>query len=271
VFGVTPAWCAAVAIVINVAIHHLRDCLILTPLSTAVSMSPTRGGLVVTKFSDAVGTVLDEVAPLDFRPERGGRRTVRRVLKEREAVRAALKFANTGNLRAMAVLVSGMPLPSGALADADWQTRADADSAQRFGAERAELQADLANIIDGRVSSDDVARLERDAVRLIKVPSERGDGDHYVPESPRAMLAHVVQVIRNPRNPYARDLYRCQLASCGHPFFLASDKSPQTGKPRTKFCSKEHMLDAHAAGSTARVRASREARAKGAATAAKHK
>jgi hypothetical protein len=213
---------------------------------------------VVTTYKEAVKIVLDNAAPADFRAGRGGERSARRVLNERQAVLAALHFGNTGSLRALAILVSGMPLPPGAVADEVWQKRADADSVERFAAERAELQGDLTRIIDvGTFPAADSVRLERNALRLLKVPSERGDGDHYVPENPTAMLAHVVQVIRNPRKQYAMDLCRCEF--CGD-FFLASDKSPKTGKPRTKFCSKDHMLKAHAAGSTDRVRESRKAR-----------
>lgn len=62
-----------------------------------------------------------------------------------------------------------------------------------------------------------------------------------LPEEFRTMLA---LTLSDDAQPFGRALCRCRLKSCGR-FFL--EQKPRTGRPQRLYCSREHMLAAHAA------------------------
>lgn len=61
------------------------------------------------------------------------------------------------------------------------------------------------------------------------------------PEEFRTLLA---LTLADDAQPFGRALCRCRLKSCGR-FFL--EQKPRTGRPQRLYCSREHMLAAHAA------------------------
>lgn len=77
------------------------------------------------------------------------------------------------------------------------------------------------------------------------------------PKDLASMLGYIFLLFLDISRPYGANLCQCQLPDCGR-LFLA--QKPETGRPRRKYCSTEHMSAAHQANSYERVLASRKAR-----------
>lgn len=173
----------------------------------------------------------------------------RKILDEGDFIRATLKFANEGTLRPLAMQVSGIPLPAGALQDPAWQRKADS-VAMTYRAEHDQLIDDLDRVIAGNVDTKFVGRLNAQA-RVLPVPQFKGNtvGFHYVVRDLFAANAYAIKLFLDPakpspKKPYGKDLHRCQWEKCKR-FFLSSDlrkqKEMATGRKggidRTEFCS----------------------------------
>jgi hypothetical protein len=69
--------------------------------------------------------------------------------------------------------------------------------------------------------------------------------DFWVPiNSPDALRALFVLMLADDSRPFGGALCRCRLDGCGR-FFL--EQKPATGRPQRLYCSRKHMLAAHAA------------------------
>jgi len=69
-----------------------------------------------------------------------------------------------------------------------------------------------------------------------------------------AAVAYAVILLIDPRRSFWRQVCRCQLKSCNR-FFM--ERRQETGRPQRRYCSREHMLEAHALRSTERAQRSR--------------
>lgn len=69
--------------------------------------------------------------------------------------------------------------------------------------------------------------------------------EFFVPvSSPEALRTAFALALADDAQPFGRALCRCRLTSCGR-FFL--EQKPATGRPQRLYCSRDHMLAAHAA------------------------
>jgi len=74
-----------------------------------------------------------------------------------------------------------------------------------------------------------------------------------------ASLCFYIEVLLlDDARAFGKDLCRCRRPGCER-LFLA--QKPATGRPQRRYCTREHMLEAHALGSTRRARRSRARRA----------
>ncbi len=137
-----------------------------------------------------------------------------------------------------------------------------------FIALREQLRQDLAAVGSGQMAPRTISRLKASARRVVMAPGgTSGRLIHYLPENHEALLAHVVMSMRDDALEHeGGDLRRCKLESCGL-FFLSSDRTKETGRPREAYCSNECMLKQHRSTSSDRVRRYRERQRR----AAKHK
>lgn len=76
----------------------------------------------------------------------------------------------------------------------------------------------------------------------------------------RPALAFVLTLLLNPNKEFSSGLGHCEFEPCGK-FFLAA-RSKAGGRPRIKYCSEEHMLEAHNAGAVKRVQKHRARKAR---------
>jgi hypothetical protein len=174
----------------------------------------------------------------------------RKVLSEYDFIRAALDFANTGSFRALAMQVSGIPVPNGPVDDPGWQKNDDRIAREQYAADCEQFRTDLVRVLSKSSDAGFIARLDAGA-RIGKLPQRKGKsrGDHYIVDGVSAATNHAVILLLDPALPYGKDLHRCQWHECAK-FFLTSDAQKQkdrpTGLPRTKYCSDECMFKTRA-------------------------
>lgn len=69
-----------------------------------------------------------------------------------------------------------------------------------------------------------------------------------------SFASYFFALLLDESRPHANDLCQCKLEKCER-FFLV--QKPATGRPQRLYCTREHMLEAHALQSTQRARQSR--------------
>src|SRR5271165_5621648 len=107
----------------------------------------------------------------------------RRVMDEGDFVRAALKFANEGSFRALAMQVSGLPIPDGPVGDPGWQQEADRIAREHYAAEREQFRSDLDRIIARSTDAAISTRINAGVIgHLFLIPQFKGTnvGHHFV-------------------------------------------------------------------------------------------
>lgn len=179
------------------------------------------------RLMSAVGTILETVGS-----------AAAPTLSEKDLARTVVEFANTGIAR---------HLPGTRVLHSNGQTFVMAwDSLDR---DLADLRKDLSAIVRGELPGPSVARLRRQAGRVVLVPTfeiERGNvqrKDRVLPLDPQAVVAFVLLMLRDQRTAIGADLKQCRLPVCGK-FFLASDQvaGPSArGRRRSRFCCDDHM------------------------------
>jgi hypothetical protein len=172
----------------------------------------------------------------------------RRVLDEADFVRAALKFANEGSFRALAMQVSGLPIPDGPVGDPGWQLEADRIARENYAAEREQFRSDLERIIARSTDAAFSTRINAGVNgHLFLIPQFKGSmvGHHFVVKGLSAVTCYAAKLFLDRDLPYGKDLHRCQWGDCPK-FFMTSDaqkrKKRPTGLPRKKYCSNECMF-----------------------------
>lgn len=185
-------------------------------------------------------------------------------LAERELIRLALSFANAVSWHK--IQSTGRFLLAGR-AGVVWvfpnmtQTPAPADFQATYGEAHQRFRAGLRAITDGRVNRDFVQWVERDASRVVLVPSfELGHGalevkHQHLPQDLDAGLSYVLALLLDKTRPYRKALRCCRFVDCGQ-FFLP-EPTP-TGRVQRTYCSRQHMQAAHAQDAARRVRKYRE-------------
>ena len=123
-------------------------------------------------------------------------------------------------------------------------------------------------LLDALIAGEpiDDSQLHWEAQRMLLLPTFKRLANgrlqvfhHYVAQFLAPALAYIFLLLLDPARGYGSDLCKCQLESCGRYFLV---KRRKRGLPRRKYCGDAHMLKAHAAQSTSRVRNSRMERAK---------
>jgi hypothetical protein len=221
-------------------------------------------------------------------------RPPRNSLSEEELVRLVIDFVNAPTLLGQVKLMARDPAP-------DLRVTLNADDLQRrFGKdmtpERAiaisnqaiadetkleceQVRGDLQALIDHAVDSQALARLTTSASQQALLPVFTFDKDglgikyRYRVNSLAPVLDYAVLLLLDRKRNFGKELCRCKLGGCGK-FFLASRSTG--GRPRTEYCEKAHMEQAHKAAAAQRAENSRKSRARKARripalTAAKHK
>lgn len=75
-----------------------------------------------------------------------------------------------------------------------------------------------------------------------------------IPENLEAALSYTLLLLLDSSKDYGRNLSRCRLPKCRRFFFILR---PKTGRARKKYCTTDHMNEAHKAKGPERVRKSR--------------
>ena len=176
-------------------------------------------------------------------------------------IRRVVEFANTGKLGPLVgVLRRGAVAP-------------DAVSAAGL---RARVVADLELIAAGAELSDStVQRLLDGTDGLTITVAKFGKADRELvllttADRLEALTSYVTLLLYQARpdeRQFPGDLRRCQLESCSRFFFARDQLEAHGGRPVTKFCSREHMLEHHAQSGAERTAKYRQRKA----DAAKHK
>lgn len=173
-------------------------------------------------------------------------------LSEQEFVDAAIRFANAGNAAAeWLALTMGVRMP--------WNLQPT--TLTPFESERATFRSALGEIATGNSLKNPGAIA--DAGRMVLIPRANLKGRKlrikywYLPLDLPAALAYALLLLADQTKGHGRNLRQCQLDQCQKFFFI---QRPKTGRPRTKYCSDEHMHKAHQASASQRVRKSREIR-----------
>lgn len=133
-----------------------------------------------------------------------------------------------------------------------------------FADEQSWFRSALREIAAGN-APDDIEPLAKSARRMLILPrfitGKRSLRvvHWYLPDDLMAVLSYVVLLLLDADKGYGADLCQCELSRCGV-FFLAI--RGETGRPRRKYCTQEHLEEAHEADAAQRVRDSRANRAK---------
>lgn len=143
------------------------------------------------------------------------------------------------------------------------ETRAEHDRHEAAEAMRTRLRELLGALLDNKPAARRalVARAGQPLREVWGLPVLQREphlhlSTRWVATSAEALEAFVSLLLLDEERPYGRLLRRCQLEGCGR-FFLM--QKPKSGVPRYRYCTREHMLEAHARTSYARtVKAKRE-------------
>lgn len=181
-------------------------------------------------------------------------------MSERDLVDEAIKFANASpdvdDLWRFLPLSLGVKMPFKSFRRVRKQKRLT----PAYGQERDAFRLDLTQIARG----DQLSHPEEitEAARgMLLIPDANLEGRQllvayrYAPQDLSATLAYVLLLLADPNRGYGRELSQCRLNRCQKFFFSVR---PETGRPRTRYCSDEHMKEAHQASASQRVRISRE-------------
>jgi hypothetical protein len=198
-------------------------------------------------------------------------------ISERDLLRLAIDFLNEGRLSGPLLFAPGVRVIKPLGAGADWiPTPADVTPSKWLEGIQQQLRHDFSAMAMGTIKRDAIVRLMKDASQMVATPTftvERRQSRslrvnwHYIPTSLEAVLSYAALLLRDDARGFGNDLKRCSLEACGI-FFFSSDQSKETGKPRERFCKKEHMDQKHRSTSAARTRKWRERKAEKAAKAA---
>jgi hypothetical protein len=181
-------------------------------------------------------------------------------LSERQLVEEVIGFVNSGDFIHLMKLLGGFHMdlkPGDAFLTPEFMSVFDED--------REWLRNLLSKAISGRVDTAMLDEISERASRMLQLPqfvinnSKLQIAHHYLCEHVHAPMAYTVLLVLDESRPFASSLCQCQLHSCSRFFFAYK---PPTGRPRTRYCSDEHMHEAHAAESSQRVAASRNNRKK---------
>lgn len=130
------------------------------------------------------------------------------------------------------------------------ETRADHDRHEAAEAMRARLRELLGALLDDKPAATRalIARADEPLRQVWGLPVLQREphlhlATRWVATSAHALEAFVSLVLLDEERPYGRLLRRCQLEGCGR-FFLM--QKPKAGVPRYRYCTREHMLEAHA-------------------------
>ena len=193
-----------------------------------------------------------------FQRQVHGQRRKRTALAEHQLIELLLDFANSEDSTSA---LRGMER-SGWFAGFASHEEETEWIAEEFEHAREALRYTLNSLCDGAPLEPHIMHSE--SPRIAIFPSFRFEAKrflvshHYIAQRPDAVVLYASLLLLDLSRPYGRDLCRCQLPCC-RKFFLAV--RPSSGRARRSYCSEEHMLQAHSAGSSRRVAASRKARA----------
>lgn len=192
-------------------------------------------------------------------------------LAERELLDFVLGFANEGLLDGPLLRAPGVRVIAPLGAGPEWKpTPADVAPSEFLEHLRIQLRQDLTAVIVQTVSPHGLARLKKAASRMVATPhftierrlqrSLRVNWQ-YTPTSLESLLGYTVLLLLDDQRGFGVDLKRCSLTECGL-FFFSSDRTKETGKPRERFCSNDHMFEAHRRTSASRTRKYRARKAR---------
>ncbi len=186
-----------------------------------------------------------------------------RPLSDRERVEALLRFANTGDVAARALLQASVHPADPALARYRGRDTRDPAYSHLAGAQ-FQLRHLLARIAADDVSAELLASWRHRAAGLVLWPEFEPDGTRRY----RFMAFEVYATEPQPDSAYALLLFheapfrgqlcRCKWDQCGH-FFVAAQPDGGRGAPIRDYCpGTDHGKRAHQAGAVERMRKSRE-------------
>jgi len=132
-----------------------------------------------------------------------------------------------------------------------------------------ELIQDLAPIADGSLLSENSVRRLVDRARHLTITPHAFDLDTgaivftFNFWNWAAIASYQVLVLgaaRRNGSAFPGDLRRCRLNHCGKFFFMSDLRESGSGRPRSLYCCKAHMLEQHSTGSAGRVARHRQSR-----------
>jgi hypothetical protein len=198
-------------------------------------------------------------------------------LSEGDLIRLGLAFANAGTLDGPLLRAPGVRVLPPLGAASDWvPTSADVVSDEKLAETRTRFRQNINAAIRSTASPQSLDRLKEAAAAMVAVPTFRVEcrlrralrvAWHYIPTNLESILAYVVLLLLDEERGFGTDLKSCSLPECGLLFF-SSDRTAKTGRPRERFCTEEHMHEAHRRTSAARTQRYRKRKAREAAKAA---
>jgi hypothetical protein len=220
---------------------------------------------------------ITEWEALDILLAANAERPLTDALTDGEFVRLTLQFLNAPTLANAARLLVHSPMPGlklepspeqlqahfGGISLERWRQGATEALAKEIELERDQIRADLKAIVEGSLSPQALARLTASASRQAQLPVFDFEGGalrrryrHRAASLAAKLDYAAILILLEPK--LQRDLCLCRRDDCGN-FFLADRRTG--GRPRTEFCSPEHMKEQHDADGVLRADKSRKQRA----------
>jgi hypothetical protein len=191
---------------------------------------------------------------------------------EAKFARLVVHFANTGQLTGALLTTPGLrvlvPMDSGGKKLVQRDVVMGHVPTEELERLRKRLREVLTAITRDTVGAKDLQWLSDDASALKIEPSYQVDKHGkltatytYFPPGISAAISYGVLVIADTARALRADLKQCRLERCGC-FFFSSDSPAATGRDRARYCTPEHMIEAHKATSAERTRRWRERKAR---------
>lgn len=191
-------------------------------------------------------------------------------ITEERYTRLVVEFANTGQLTGALLRVPGIrllvPLES-FTGKVERNVVVGHVSTEELERLRGRLREGLSAIAQDTIGKEDLRKFGAEASELKIEPTYDFDDTgrltasyHYFPPGASAAIAYGVMLLADAARPFRGDLKQCRLTTCGR-FFFSSDSPAATGRDRARYCTPEHMLEAHRATSAERTRKWRKRKA----------